>query len=72
MIMSFPTNIFTLRKKASALRKFEMAMTQSTLASFHFKNSPNEQDKPSQSTSGENTDATSLSIPDGRGPQNTL
>ena len=46
---------YTPRKKASALRKFKMAMKQPTLATFHFKNLSNDQDKPSPSTSGENT-----------------
>ena len=61
-----------LQKKMSALRKFEMAMKQPTLASFHFKNLSNDKDKPSSSTLGENTDACSLSIPDTCGPQKTL
>ena len=46
-------------EKASALCKFKMAMKQPTLASFHFKDSSNDHDKPSQTTSGENTDACS-------------
>ena len=46
-----------LRKKASALRKLKMAMKQQPLAFFHFKNLSNDQDKPSPSTSGENTNA---------------
>ena len=47
---------FTSRKKVFALRKFEMAMKQPTFSSLHFKYSSSDQDKPSQSTSGENTD----------------
>ena len=43
-----------------------------TMASFHFKNLSNDQDKPSLSTSGENTDVCSPSIPDAHGPQKTL
>ena len=46
----------SLGKKVSALCKFEMAMKQPTFASLHFEYSSNDQDKPSQSTSGENTD----------------
>ena len=49
-----------------------MVIKQPTLASFHFKNSSNDQNKPSPSTSGENTDTCSPSIPDARGPQKTL
>ena len=49
-----------------------MAMKQQTLASFHFKNSSNDQDKLSPSTLGENTNACLPSIPDTRGPQTTL
>ena len=59
-------------KKMSALRKFEMAMKQPTLASFHFKISSNDQDKQSPSTLGENTDACSTSIPDSHRPPKTL
>ena len=49
-----------------------MTIKQPTLASFHFKNSPNDQDTPSPSTLGENTDTFLLLIPDTRGPQKTL
>ena len=63
---------FTRWKKVCALRKLKMAMKLPTLASFHFKNSSNDQDKSSSSTSGENTDARSLLIPDAHGPQRTL
>ena len=45
---------------------------QPTMASFHFKNSSNDQDKPSPSTTGENCDACSPSIPDDRGHPKTL
>ena len=62
---------FTARKKASALGKLEMVMKQQTLASFHFKYSSNDWDKPSPSTSEENTDACSLSVPDACRPQKT-
>ena len=48
--------LLPLGKKVSALRKFEMAMKQPTFSSLHFKYSSSDQDKPSQSTSGENTD----------------
>ena len=63
-----------LGKKASALHKFEMAMKQPILsvASFHFRNLSNDQDKPSPRTSGENTDACLPLISDARGPQKTL
>ena len=46
-----------------------MAMKQPTLVSSHFKNLSDDQDKSSASTSGENTDACSLLIPDARGPK---
>ena len=46
-----------------------MAMKQPTLVSLHFKNLSNDQDKLSQSTSGENTDTCLLSFPDTRGPK---
>ena len=59
---------FPSGKKASALRKLEMEMKQP----LHFKYSSNDQDKPSPSTSGENTDACLLSIPDARGPENHM
>ena len=49
-----------------------MALKHPTVASSHFKYSSNDQDKPSPSTSGENTDACSPLIPDARGPQKTL
>ena len=48
-------------------------MKQPALVSFYFENLSNDQDKPTTSTSGENTDACLLSIPDARGtPQNTV
>ena len=46
-----------------------MALNQPTPASFNFTIFLNYQDKPSLSTSGENTDACSPSIPDARGTQ---
>ena len=57
---------FTPQKKASALHKF---VKEPTLASFHFKNLSNDQDKPLPSTSRENTDACFPSIFDARWPQ---
>ena len=45
----------------SALHRFEISMKQQTLASFNFKKLLNDQDKPSPSTSGENTDESSPS-----------
>ena len=42
---------FTPCKQASSLRKFKMAMKQPALASFYFKNSSNDQDKPSTTVS---------------------
>ena len=48
-----------------------MAIKQPTLASFHFKNLSDDQDKPSPSTSGENTDACLPLIPDTREPKKT-
>ena len=78
LISSFPAKFlfrnvaFTPRKKVSALCKFKIVMKQPALASFHFKNSSNDQDKPSTSTSGENTDTCSPLIPDAHGPQKTM
>ena len=63
---------FTPQKIASALRKFKMAIKQRTLASFHFINLSNDQDKTSPSTSGENTNACPPSIPYALGPQKIL
>ena len=57
---------FTHWKKASAPGKFEMVMKHPTLASFHVRNSSNNQDKLSPSTSGENTNACLPSIPDAK------
>ena len=57
---------FTHWKKASAPGKFEMVMKHPTLASFHVRNSSNNQDKLSPSTSGENTNARLPSIPDAK------
>ena len=69
VLFSIRTVAFTPLKKAFALRKFEMAMEQPTLPSFHFKNSSSDKDKPSPSTSEENSAACSPSIPDAHGPQ---
>ena len=49
----------------------KLKMKQTTLASFNFKISSNDQDKQSPSTLGENTDACSPSIADAHGPQKT-
>ena len=55
-------------KKAFALRTFKMAIKHPTLATFYFKISSYDRDRPSQITPGENTNACSLSIPDTHGP----
>ena len=55
----------------SALRKFEMAMKQPTLMSFHFKKLSNDQDKRSPSTSEENTKACLPLSPNALVPQKT-
>ena len=55
---------FIPRKKVYALRKSKVAMKQPALVSFHFQNSSIDQNNPSKSTFGENTDAFSPSIPD--------
>ena len=57
--------------KSPALCKFEMAMKQPKFVSLHFQYLSNDQDKPSLSTSKENTDACSPSIPDVHGPKKT-
>ena len=56
----------------SALHRFEISMKQQTLASFNFKKLSNDQDKPSPSTSEENTDESLPSTLDTCGPKNTV
>ena len=66
IFLSFSTNInvvFTPPEKSVCTSEFNMVMKQPTLAPFHLKKLSNDQDKPSLSTSGENTDACSPLIP---------